>query len=152
MAEQGREVVLRMLRDTGAAISRDPDVALLVDLLAACGYSATAAPLEELAAADAGGAGPAAAVTPLLPDLYVRTRRLDAAGEAEEGLERPRVAVQVIRAEDVLRCAALRCFRFVTICVTKPPLSIWRMATWPGMYMHATFYGELDCSLSCERM
>lgn len=111
MAEQGREVVLRMLRDTGAAISRDPDVALLVDLLAACGYSATAAPLEELAATDAGGAGPAAAVTPLLPDLYVRTRRLDAAGEAEEGLERPRVAVQVIRAEDVLRCAALRALR-----------------------------------------
>lgn len=54
-----------------------------------------------------------------------------------------------------MRCAASsarRRLHFVTIYVAKPPLSIWRMATWPGMYMHATFYGELDCSLSCERM
>lgn len=110
MAAEGREVVLRMLADTGAAMTRDPDVALLVDLLASTGYAATPAPLEELRvaerAASGGEDGRSAAVTPLLPELYVRTRRVGADGAVEEALDKPRVALQVLRAEDVLRCAA----------------------------------------------
>eukprot|EP00892_Ulva_mutabilis_P001551 jgi/Ulvmu1/11397/UM075_0059.1 len=121
MQATGRDVVLRMLADTGAAVTQDPDAALLVDLLASCGYAATAAPLEELLAATGGAAASdgdseggadgdaaavdapvGAAVTPLLPELYVRTRQVGAAGEVMEALDAPRVAVQIIRAEDCM--------------------------------------------------
>lgn len=132
MEAQGREVVLGMLRETGAAVTDDPDAALITDLLASCGYSVTAAPLEELLAASADAAaedpaGAPAVVTPLLPDLYVRTRRLDAHGHLDEALDQPRVAVQIIRAEDCLWCApALATHPALSSC--NPPALLSRTA------------------------
>lgn len=108
MEARGRTIVHQMLLHSAELIEQDHSNAALRDLLASVGYATTVGPLE--VSHEAQTADSNADVTPLLPELFVRTRQGSpegSEGSAEEAQGVPRVALQLLRDNDFFWC--VRC-------------------------------------------
>jgi hypothetical protein len=104
MASQGAVVCQSMLRDSGTFLQERPTIQSLMKLLSSIGYEASIGPLEVLK----GIKKKDEAVSPILPELFVRRRLRDAAA--------PPIAVQVVLKANCFRCA-------YHMCMHCPPLS-----------------------------
>lgn len=111
MESRGCTIVQEMLLHSAKNIEEDGSTAAVRDLLASVGYDSTVGPLE--AAREAQSSDTDAAATPLLPELFVRTRQQNvpegSLGDADVIQEGPCVALQLITASDCFWCAAV-CF------------------------------------------
>ena len=113
MEARGRTIVQEMLLHSAHLIEQDDSNAAVQQLLASIGYSSTVAPLEASLELQAPAVDSGAVVTPLLPELFVRTRRNvpeGSEGAVDEGQGGPRVALQLIRDNDCFWCASAAVF------------------------------------------
>lgn len=117
MESRGCEIAQEMLLHSAKLIEKDESNAAVRDLLVSIGYDSSVAPLEVIR--EAQDTDTTSGITPLLPELFVRTRQ-QCAGDAPEGNANasepaPYVALQLIRENDCFWC--VHHFPLVFLCV-----------------------------------
>jgi hypothetical protein len=100
MEIRGRELVHNMLLHSAKLIDEDESNIAVRKLLASIGYDSTVGPLEATNARES-----SEDVTPLLPELFVRTRQESSGGASATAQQSPCVALQLIRDNDCFWCA-----------------------------------------------